>query len=506
MTLQETLTQIAAEIDGIDVSGKADKVAGATAGNLASLDANGNLTNSGISKNNVALKQPAVSIQLTGDELPAYINSLNRFLTGSITITLIADQTTETPLTINGFCGQAAMNINFNGFTLKGGIRAYFNTVQISIRNGTISKVDTDSHYVYGNINILFENMVFNTGTATLKVYFNTNVTFTNCDFSTCRNLASRTGGGITIQGASTVLPNNSVSIGDNATLCITSNVPAGGNIVAAGGLVVDQRSGHLADTFLRALESGGEGGGEGGDYSTKADKVTNAVSGNFAGLDATGNLIDSGKKAADFAETEHTHDAGADITGILPISHGGTGAETAQAAQTALGIPDLLAKYLSTVAITAPAGAASSAAGVTEWNIWSINDWQAENPSFTVAHTATQPGSLTGNQAFCIPTNSTMAQGVAPAVVLKWTSLGWRIKLITFFVYRNAQEELSKFMIVVPPGAASVTNGGQISWGSNQTGLRITRLLTVPTSGYGIGGTTDSGNNIQCQYIDTTI
>lgn len=36
-------------------------------------------------------------------------------------------------------------------------------------------------------------------------------------------------------------------------------------------------------------------------DYSGKADKVSGAVSGNFAGLDANGNLVDSGSKAADF-------------------------------------------------------------------------------------------------------------------------------------------------------------------------------------------------------------
>lgn len=36
-------------------------------------------------------------------------------------------------------------------------------------------------------------------------------------------------------------------------------------------------------------------------DYSGKADKVSGATSGNFAGLDANGNLTDSGKKAADF-------------------------------------------------------------------------------------------------------------------------------------------------------------------------------------------------------------
>ena len=37
-------------------------------------------------------------------------------------------------------------------------------------------------------------------------------------------------------------------------------------------------------------------------DPTNKADKVTNATAGNFAGLDATGNLTDSGKSAEDFA------------------------------------------------------------------------------------------------------------------------------------------------------------------------------------------------------------
>lgn len=36
-----------------------------------------------------------------------------------------------------------------------------------------------------------------------------------------------------------------------------------------------------------------------------KADKVTNATNGNFAGLDANGNLTDSGKKASDFSKVE---------------------------------------------------------------------------------------------------------------------------------------------------------------------------------------------------------
>ena len=47
-------------------------------------------------------------------------------------------------------------------------------------------------------------------------------------------------------------------------------------------------------------------------DVTGKADKVANATSGNFAGLDSNGNLTDSGKKASDFL-TEHQ-----DISGKL--------------------------------------------------------------------------------------------------------------------------------------------------------------------------------------------
>jgi hypothetical protein len=39
-------------------------------------------------------------------------------------------------------------------------------------------------------------------------------------------------------------------------------------------------------------------------ELAKKTDKVTDATAGNFAGLDANGNLTDSGKKAADFVAT----------------------------------------------------------------------------------------------------------------------------------------------------------------------------------------------------------
>lgn len=49
------------------------------------------------------------------------------------------------------------------------------------------------------------------------------------------------------------------------------------------------------------------EGGGTPGGLNRKADKVTGAVAGNLAGLDANGNLTDSGKAPGDFLEAPAT-------------------------------------------------------------------------------------------------------------------------------------------------------------------------------------------------------
>lgn len=42
--------------------------------------------------------------------------------------------------------------------------------------------------------------------------------------------------------------------------------------------------------------------------HTGKADKVSSATAGDFAGLDSSGNLTDSGKKPGDFAAASHTH------------------------------------------------------------------------------------------------------------------------------------------------------------------------------------------------------
>ena len=47
--------------------------------------------------------------------------------------------------------------------------------------------------------------------------------------------------------------------------------------------------------------------------HTGKADKVKNVTAGHFAGLDSSGNLTDSGKKPGDFAAASHTHTDKAD-------------------------------------------------------------------------------------------------------------------------------------------------------------------------------------------------
>ena len=56
--------------------------------------------------------------------------------------------------------------------------------------------------------------------------------------------------------------------------------------------------------------------------HTGKADKVKSATAGNFAGLDSSGNLTDSGKKPGDFAAASHTHTGKADKVKNVTAGH----------------------------------------------------------------------------------------------------------------------------------------------------------------------------------------
>ena len=55
--------------------------------------------------------------------------------------------------------------------------------------------------------------------------------------------------------------------------------------------------------------------------HTGKADKVSSATAGHFAGLDSSGNLTDSGKKPGDFANASHTHAGYAEVKIFSAVS-----------------------------------------------------------------------------------------------------------------------------------------------------------------------------------------
>ena len=55
--------------------------------------------------------------------------------------------------------------------------------------------------------------------------------------------------------------------------------------------------------------------------HTGKADKVKSATAGNFAGLDSSGNLTDSGKKPGDFAAASHAHAGYAEVKIFSAVS-----------------------------------------------------------------------------------------------------------------------------------------------------------------------------------------
>ena len=107
-------------------------------------------------------------------------------------------------------------------------------------------------------------------------------------------------------------------------------------------------------------------------DVSGKADKVANATSGNFAGLDANGNLTDSGKKSSDFATS--TQGGKAD-TAIQTIKIGGTaqtktdGVVDLPAYPTTLPASDTTSTYSATGTAPVNGTAVASAIGALDVN-----------------------------------------------------------------------------------------------------------------------------------------
>lgn len=141
------------------------------------------------------------------------------------------------------------------------------------------------------------------------------------------------------------------------------------GNFAAfdSSGNPVD--SGHKHSDYLTSHQ----------DISGKADKVSNPTSGNFAGLDANGNLTDSGSKASDFATA--AQGAKADTAYQKP-SGGIPSTDMSEAVQTSLGKADTALQSFMETDPTVPSWAKAQNPPqdvfVVEYNVTTFNEIKA--------------------------------------------------------------------------------------------------------------------------------
>lgn len=154
---------------------------------------------------------------------------------------------------------------------------------------------------------------------------------------------------------------------------------------VGAGGNITD--SGKKPADFANANHT----------HTDKADKVTGATVGNFAGLDESGNITDSGSKAGDFAAANHSHSGYALVKFFTNVS------VPASAWQSSTAKPSY------------PYAASITAAGVdSTWKpkvIFSDNDAESGNFSTSadtgagvvVIYAASAPGDITIPTIECI-------------------------------------------------------------------------------------------------------
>lgn len=225
-----------------DVSNKADKVTSATNGDLASLNSSGNLTDSGILATNVLVKSATSGLVKNDGTIDTKSYATTSALSNK------ADKVSSPT------DGDVA-GLDSNGNLTDSGILA-INIVQKSNTSGLLK----------------------NDGTVDTNIYLTSSDVVDKAD--KVDNAISGDFAGLDSSG-------NLIDSGKKPSDFIEKSNTEG--LVKNDGTID-------TNTYLTAS-----------DVSGKADKVSGATNGDFAGLDANGNLTDSGKKPSDFIEKSNT-------------------------------------------------------------------------------------------------------------------------------------------------------------------------------------------------------
>ena len=145
-------------------------------------------------------------------------------------------------------------------------------------------------------------------------------------------------------------------------------------------------------------------------DIDDKADKVSGATAGNFAGLDASGNLTDSGKKASDFATASHNQ-----ASNTINAMTGYTKASTAAAVAATDTLNEAIGKLEKTLD---GKGTSNLAIGTTAGTACEGNDSRLSDSRTPTAHNQAASTITAGTLAGRVQANATAAATLANAQV----------------------------------------------------------------------------------------
>ena len=124
--------------------------------------------------------------------------------------------------------------------------------------------------------------------------------------------------------------------------------------------------------------------------HTDKADKVKSATAGHFAGLDSSGNLTDSGKKPGDFANASHAHAGYAEVkifSGVSVAASAWVSDSTYAAYPYAASIacPGVTASHVPEVVFGATEAASGNFAPVTLSGSGTVKIYAATKPTAAI-------------------------------------------------------------------------------------------------------------------------
>ena len=247
-----------------DLSLKADKVSGATSDDFVTLDSNGNLTDSGINSAIVPSGATLNNKLATANDIPTELNDL------SDDVVITSPQNAQV-LTYNSTSGKwenQTGSAPIGGAVFKGSI-LFANIPTTGMVNGDWYDIKDE----FTTDNRFEEGAGIACAAGTDIIWVSADTKWNILTPSGVYSFNGRTGAVSPASGdytKSDVGLGNVVNTGDSAT-----PVNGGTTKFTTGGAYIE--------------------------LNKKANKVSSPTNGNFAGLDANGNLTDSGKKASDF-------------------------------------------------------------------------------------------------------------------------------------------------------------------------------------------------------------